>query len=282
MAYVYYPPRTSNFFPPGPPYLAGLRGYGMRGLGDYASDLAAYTVANNKWRLAKLAYDRDVKAYGNKIKAVDAAYAAALAKYNADKAAWDNEAAAYSVAMTSWNANNRLNAERSMKIASTYGLNLTQGYYQSGACLTQAQHNEYARQCVTVRGIGYLRGLGSTDANCGMKALPVCVPPPTLRAKPTPPARGAYPAKPVSPGPQPIAPTPPATTTPTTIPTTIPTTTPTTPSGPVTTPVSVPDTTPVVADDPKQANVLMGGLIVAAVVVGGYLVYRTVKKPKAA
>jgi len=49
------------------------------------------------------------------------------------------------------------------------------------------------------------------------------------------------------------------------------------------TPTPTPET-PVTAPGPdtKQASVLMNGLIIVAVLTGGYLVYRTLKKPKAA
>lgn len=284
MSYVLFPARETNFYPPGPPYLAGLHGYGMRGLGDYAADLAAYTADYNKWRLENLAARNAQALYEAKVKALDKAYADALVAYNQDKAAWDKEYAAYLVAAKSWNADfaryQAANTEKSKAVAASYGLNLSPGYYQAGACVTQAQRDAAARACTTVKGIGYLRGLGSQDADCGTKLLPVCQfgPFPTVRAKPAPPAPPAYPAKPSTKvRPMPVKPIEPATIT-------------TTSTKPVkvytrdtpTVPVSDEPLTPtVVADEPKQANVLMGGLIVAAVAVGGYLVYRTLKKPKA-
>lgn len=283
MSYVFFPPRTENFFPPGPPYLAG-----MRGLGDYAADLAAYKTDLSKWRLESLKYASAIKAYDAKVKAIDAAYAAAVASYTQDKARWDSEYAAYLVAAKNWNAAfatyQKQNAARAQTIASSYGLNLTPAFYSAGACVTQAQHDAYARNCTTVKGIGQIRGLGSSDSDCGGKALPVCQfgPFPTVRPQPTPPQRAAYPAKPSPLRPEPVAPTAPAVTTPS--------------SGgggswgtssggggAAMTPT--PDTTPApetpTADDYKQSNVLMGGLLVAAMLGGGYLVYRTLKKPKA-
>ncbi len=280
MSYTFFPPRT-DFFPSGMPYLAGLRGVG---LGDYAADLAAYNTAIAKWRLAKLAYDRAVKSYAVKVKAIDDAYAAALASYNADKAKWDTEYANYLAAAAAWNTAfakyKQDNTTRSMQIASTYGLNLTQAYYSAGACLSQADHDAYARQCTTVKGLGYA-GLGSSDPNCGMKALPVCQfgPFPSIRTKPVAPTRASYPSAPVSPGPQPVAPTPTATTTPSSgggggyVSTKKPSL-PTGPSSP-----TAPEATPSI---PKQAGMLANGLILVALGVGGYLVYRTLKKPKAA
>ena len=46
-------------------------------------------------------------------------------------------------------------------------------------------------------------------------------------------------------------------------------------------PEPAPEETPIPVEEPKQANVLMNGLILVAVLGGGYLVYRTLKKPKA-
>ncbi len=274
MSYVLFPARETNFFPPGPPYLAGLRGFGS--LGDYAADLAAYNTAMTKWRLAKLNYDKAIKFNAAKIKVIDAAYDAALASYNADKAQWDHEYGAYVTAATSWEADfaryKAANATRAKTVESSYGLTLPQSFYDNGACVTQAQHDNYARLCVTVKGLG-MTGLGSSDPACGGKALPVCQfgPYPTLRAKPKAPTRAAYPANPVSPGPAPVAPTPPPATSTTPIPVTPPTTAP----GPDQT------LTPVTAEDSKHANVLMNGLVLVAVLGGGYLVWRTLKKPKA-
>ncbi len=278
MAYVFFPARETNFFPPGPPYLAGLRG--MRGLGDYAADLAAYNADMRKWRLESLAYNKAIAFNAAKVKVIDANFAAAWKAYLADKAAWDNEYAAYLVAYKSWVAANQDNAARSMKIADAYGLNLTQGFYLSGACISQADHDAYARSCTVVKGLGHLRGLGSTNSDCGMKQLPICTPAPSVRAKPVPPTRAAYPAAPAPLRAMPIAPTAPATTTPASSgggggsPTTHPDT--------VSLPVTVPDASVApTADDSKYGNVLMNGLIIVAVLGGGYLVYRTLKKPKA-
>lgn len=295
MSYVFFPARETNFYPPGPPYLAGLRGYGMRGLGDYAADLAAYEADMKKWRVESLAARNAQALYEAKVKAIDKAYAAALDAYNQDKAAWDQEYAAYSVAAKNWDAAFKqyqaANTEKSKPIVAAYGLNMNPYYYSSGACVTQEQHNTFARLCTTVKGIGsYARGLGSQDVNCGSKLLPVCQfgPYPTVRAQPKPPVKGTYPAKPAALRPMPVKPTEPVVSTPVTTTSTTPaTTTPVKVYGKKpTAPATVPEEpqqplTPAAADEPKQANVLMGGLIVAAVVVGGFLVYRTLKKPKA-
>ncbi len=282
MAYAYFPARQTNFFPPGPPYLAGLRGLrGMRGLGDYAADLAAYNAAMIQWRLDSLRYRQALAIYNAKVKNIDTAYDAALAAYNADKAKWDKEYTVYLVATKSWQAAydsyKAANTVASMKVAAAFGLNLNMAYYSAGACLTQAEHDAAARQCVTVK------GLGSTSEQCGLTHLPVCQlgPRPTIRAKPVAPTKPAYPAKPAALRPAPVAPTAPA------APSSgggggSPTTHPDSPSLPSPAPVPGPDASPTpAADDSKQANVLMGGLIVAALVGGGYLVYRTLKKPKA-
>jgi hypothetical protein len=281
MAYVFYPPRTANYFPPGMPYLAGLRG-----LGDYATDYAAYKHAASlyeldykKWVLERAKYNAALAAYNTKVANLTAAYGTDMAAYNRDKADWDKEYAAYQLAMQSWLTNfanyKRDNVTRAQAIAKAYGLTLSQVFYDNGACLTQAEHDAYARSCTTVRGLGYLRGLGSSDPDCGWKAMPVCQfgPQPTLRAQPTLPSAPVYPKKPtLRPVPvAPLAPTPPSGGSQTTTPAS------------VSLPSPGPDSslTPAAPDEPKQANVLMGGLIVAAVLGGGYLVYRTLRKPKA-
>lgn len=288
MSYVFLPARTDNFFPPGPPYLAGL--LGLRGLGDYAADLAAYQADYNKWRLEKLEYTNATKLRETKIKRIDAAYNAALATYTADKASWDKEYAAYLVAAKSWNANfeakKAANTARAQTIAQAHGLNLSQAFYSQGACVTQAEHDAAARNCTTVKGLGYA-GLGGSDTDCGIKKLPVCDfgPYPTIRPQPKAPSKPPYPAVPTLRA-QPVAPVEPPPKVVTKITKTL---TPTPPSAPQT-PSSVPvvslpsDPGPneaLTPEEPKHANVLMNGLIVVAILGGGYLVYRTLKKPKA-
>lgn len=280
MSYVFFPPRTENYFPPGIPYLAGVGS-----LGDYAADLAAYKTAYDKWRLAKTSYTRSLSIYEAQVKAIDDAYASALAAYNQALSKYNQDYAAFLVAANNWNAAfsayRKANTEKSMTIAKAHGMTLSAAYYNSGACVTQAQHDAYARNCSTVKGLG-MRGLGSSDPDCGGAKLPVCQfgPFPTAPSKPTPPVRGAYPKAPVDPGPAPIEPkAPPAvTTTPSSGGGSSPVTPPSTPA---ITPVTDDSSVPVTADS-KQANVLMNGLVIVAVLGGGYLVYRTLRKPKAA
>lgn len=278
MSYVFFPPRVDNYYPPGPPYLAGLRG-----LGDYAADLAAYKVDYDKWRIERLQYTNAVKTRDTLIKKIDDTYNAALAAYVADKAAWDKEYAAYLVAAKSWNANfeakKKANTERAMVIAQAHGLNLSQAFYSQGACLSQAEHDAAARNCTTVKGLGRAFGLSGSDVDCGLKKLPVCDfgPYPTVRAQPKAPSKPAYPAVPMLRA-EPVAPVapPPAVVTKTTK-----TLTQTPSSVPVTVPTQPVPNEALTPEESKHSNVLMNGLIVVAVLGGGYLVWRTLKKPKA-
>lgn len=279
MSYVFFPPRTDNFYPPGPPYLAGLRG-----LGDYAADLAAYKVDYDKWRIEKMQYTNAVKTRDTLIKKIDDTYNAALAAYVADKSAWDKEYAAYLVAAKSWTANfeakKKANTERSMTIAAAHGLNLTQAYYSQGACLSQAEHDAAARNCTTVKGLGRAFGLSGSDTDCGLKKLPVCDfgPYPSVRAQPKAPSKAAYPPVPTLRA-EPVAPVEPPKTK---VVKTLTQSTPQTPSSvPVTVPTQPAPDEALTPEESKHANVLMNGLIVVAILGGGYLVWRTLKKPKA-
>ncbi len=293
MSYAYFPPRTENYFPPGMPYLAGLRG--MRGLGDYAADLKQYrldTLAYNRnmkvWNAAKAKYDTDSASYGNTIASIAASYATAQGEYQRDLAAWNTEYDTYAAALAAWKATCKQivndNAVRASGIAHSYGLTLPQSFADAGYCLSQAQKDAYAKNCVTVKGLGYLRGLGSSDPDCGWKAMPLCSfpAPPTIRAKPSAPSAPKYPAKPTLPAQPvaPVAPTQPAATVPnnggyaTTK-------TPHMPTGPA--PSATPDPSIVPVDDPNNnAGMMRNGLLLVALGVGGFLVYRTLKKPKAA
>jgi len=291
MAYTFLPVRTVNYFSPSPPYLAGM---GLWGLGDYAADMAAYNKAYSAWKTNHLLwenekhyYEKKLTAYNSTVTTLTSAYRSAVDAYTRDKAAWDKEYTAYQNAISSYNTQyaiiKRSNTDKSLIIARSYGLTLPQSYWDRGACLTQAEHDNYARLCQTVKGL-MGTGLGSADPNCGYKLLPVCAFPakPTLRAQPQPPARPVLPASPTlraepRPPVAPIAPPRPITTVTTTS------------SGggggsPASTPTldtnssTVPEETP---QDDQRRGMIMNGLIIVAVLGGGYLVYRTLKKPKA-
>lgn len=272
--YVYYPPRTTNFFPPQVPYFGAA-------LGDYAADLATYQKAQKayqldmlQWRRDKTVFDAASAAYAKKVANITAGYGADVSEYGRNKNQWDKDYAVYVLALDAWNAafsnSKRSNTERALTIAKSYGLNLPQSFYDNGACLTQSAHDAYARQCTTVKGLG--RGLGSLDSDCGMKALPVCQfgAKPTLRLPPTPPSKPSYPSKPTLRAMPiaPMAPTPPAggsgggSSTPNV-------------------PVSVSTPESALPEDTKQSGMLMNGLVIVAVAAGGYLIYRTLRKPKA-
>lgn len=304
MAYVFFPPRVDNFFPAGPPYLSGmglhglaLAGLGHVGLGDYAADLAAYQKALYAYRLDKLKWNREKLIYESaKSSAVAqgsaqaASYGIAMDGYTRDKAAWDKEYTAYLAAMDTYNTQyagiKQANTARALTISKSYGLSLPQSFFDGGACLSQSQHDAYARTCVTVKGL-LGTGLGSQDPDCGYKALPVCNYPtrPTVRAKPSPPAAPTYPKTPTLRA-EPVAPT--APTAPAVVPRTTPTLTPVVrnPPTPTSTPVIVttpePTSVPDAVEPVHQANMVRNGLLLVAVLGGGYLVYRTLKKPKAA
>lgn len=282
MSYIFLPPRTGNFFPPGPPYLSGL--------GDYASDYAAYKkawadyeAANKKWLADKKKFDADLTTYLRKISDIDKAYVESYAYYLRDKKAWDGEKATYDVAMNNWGRNfsaqKKINTAAAQTVAQSYGLKLPQSFYDNGACISAADQAYYKSHCTVVK------GLGSYGSDCGMRLLPVCNfgDKPTLRAQPQPPAKPKYPTKPTlraqPTAPTILEPTKPVVTTPVLIPIT------TTPSpsvpGPSLPQPTAPEETPT-AEDSKQANLVRNGLLLVAVLGGGYLVYRTLKKPKAA
>lgn len=280
MSYVFLPPRIDNYFPPGMPYLAGLRG-----LGDYDADLKqwrldqlSYQQNLARWQVEKANYDKAMVDYNRAMSSISGSYASAKAQYDAAKAQWDADYNTYAAAMAAWNSQaaaiRAQNRAKSEQVAKSYGISLPSSFLNGDACITQAQKDAYMKACRsgTVKG---LVGLGSSSSDCAWAALPVCSFPakPTLRAAPQPPAKPTFPAKPTLRA-QPSPPTTPKPTPPAV--TTTPTTTPDGGGSPITT-----DLTPTTHDDGKQANLVMGGLIVAAVLGGGYLVYRTLKKPKA-
>lgn len=284
MSYVYYPPRTTNFFPSGPPYLSGLLG-----LGDYEADLAAYQIAYAKyktdlarWYGEKTTYTAARTAWDSKIKKISLDYTKKLIAYAKDKKAWDSEAQTYAVALNAWGRGfseaKAANTEKAKQIATTFKLSLPQSFFDFGACISADDKAYWQKNCTVVKGLGIV----SYGDACGMMRLPVCAfgDKPTLRQQPTPPADPVYPKKPTLRA-QPIAPTAPTAPVPVvTTPVLIPT--PSSPSVPSPSlPTPTPEETTIPEEEPKRANVLMGGLIVVAVLGGGYLVWRTLKKPKA-
>lgn len=275
MAYNYLIPRT-NYFPPGPPYLAGL---GALAADQYGAAYARYQADLANWQREKAAYDKAEQVYLGAVQMAQNNYGAAQARYAAEKAAWDREAAAHSIAMGGWQRAYEQqvakNAEVSRQVASTFGLKLPPEYFAGGACISPASF-EYAKaRCTTVKGLGSPLDYGDW---CGIRRLPICSFPnkPTLRAQPVPPTTPALPPRPAQLRPPPAPPpAPPAVTAP---PPMIPAPPPTTmpPPGPTLSPP--PEGAPL----NKQSNLVMGGLLAVVVVGGGFLIYRTVKGPKKA
>jgi len=240
MAYVFLPPRTDNFFPAGPPYLSGLRG--LRGLGDYAADLATYKhamalyeTAYKVWSNKKKKYDAALIAYCDQVKSIDDAWASTLDAYKKKYDVYLLLYAAYGAQVASIK---KANTTKSQTINSSYGLNLPKSYFDNGACLTQAQHDSYS--CHTVKGLLGI-GLGGADPGCGYRLLPICAYP-TAPTPPAYPTKPAYPAKPKSPGSPPTAPKAPA--------------------APPPTPVVVPVATPVPVSRVSRSRVIITPVVV--------------------
>lgn len=263
MSYRYLPARTDNFFPPQVPYLSGL--------GDYASDLATFERDWARYLTLVAAFEKDLASYNATVSSIDTYYANAARSYNEQFARYQSQYAAIKSA----------NTEKARTLAKNYGFTLPQSFFDNGACISPAQRDAYARNCTTVKGLGRFGGLGSADPDCGMKQLPVC----NYPVAPVKPVKGAYPKRPTPPV-APTRPTPPATTTPG--------------SGsgsgsgsgggnngnsgggnPVvtTTPLTPVTTTD---DDTKKSGMVRNGILLVVVAGGAYLIYRTVKKPKAA
>lgn len=246
MSYRFYSPRQNNFYPSGFPYFAGVSG-----LGDYASELAAY-------QNAQAAYLVRLQAYKEKCAAIDKDYGERRRSYNIQMASYNSQVAAI----------RESNVAKARAVDKAFGLSLPQSFYNGDACITAAQRDAYARSCQS----NTVKGLGAVDSSCGMRQLPVC----SFPVPPVAPVKPPYPAAPVEPK-APAAPVTP-------------------PSGgsgngggtsappSTSTPVTVPTSTPpaVTSDDSKGAGMVRNGIIVAVVLGGGYLVYRTIKKPKAA
>lgn len=285
--YAYFPPRLSNYAPAGMPYLAGL------GLVASSVNKLTYQQDHDNWLVEQAAYVKAMLAWKAKVLALKTKYNAAVATYKKKLAAWNADYQTYLSDMDTYNTQyagiKRDNTTLSLAIAKAYNLPLSRAYYDGGACITQEEHDFHARGCSA----GGVRGLGATTSNaeCGYAKLPICNFPtqPSIRPQPTAPAAPTYPAQPTlraepqppttkaPPGyakvPPPAVVAPPAATPPS--------------SGGGGAPAPSPDVTPDAvapeqAPPPKQAGMLVNGLLVVAVLAGGYLVYRTVRKPKAA
>jgi hypothetical protein len=229
----------------------------IAGLGDYASDHAA-------WLQEKAGHDNAVAAYAAQSAGAAAGYASQLASYQRDLAAWKAEQAARAaafVARTQQQLKNQRALDQANAAARAAGAVTPAGY---PGCVSQAQHDNWQQTCSamsqTVRGLG----ADPTGSACALALLPVCPPAlpaiAPLRPQPTPPAQPVLGPPPGDLRPEPM---PPASAP-------VPAITPGSP-GPIT-------TTPT----KKSAGMLSNGLILVVVAVGGYALYRTFKKPKAA
>ena len=261
MSYRFYPPRTTNFFSPGVPYLAGVRG-----LGDYASDMVAFESAWARYLTLVAAFEKAHAEYKAKCAAIDADYAGRARSYQEQLSRYQSQYATIKQA----------NTEKALAIAKSYGLSLPQSFFDGGACISPAQRDAYSRNCQTVKGLMGLRGLGAADPDCGYKLLPLC----NYPVAPVKPVKTAYPKAPVPPV-APSRPTPPVVTTTNNGGGTPGGGNPNSGGGPTTSIPLTPITT-TSDDDGKKSGTMMNGLIIVAVLGGGYLVYRTLKKPKAA
>ena len=230
----------------------------VRGLGDasYDAALAAYQKAHALWVLQTNAYNRNMQGWQAGEAAKAAAYASASAAYAAQQAGW----------------------KKIQQQLAAQGV-----YFQSDfmGCVYPAQLNAWKTQCANQQAAAAVKGLGASNPSgpvCLLAQLPEC--PDTPIPLPVPPVAAP---KPVAPGPEPQPPTPPpvtSTPTSTTLPPPVVVSPPVTSSGPTTTPDPVISTTPTAST--KSGGLLSSGLILLVVAGGGYAIYRTLKKPKAA
>lgn len=238
-------------------YSGKIAGIGrLGGLGDAASDYAADHAA---WLQEKAAFDNAVAAYAAQSAGASAGYAAQQGNYQRDLASWKSEQAAHTAAVLARSKQQLINQkalDAANASARAAGAVIPAGY---PGCVAQAQHDNWQQQCLamsqTVRGLG----ADPTGSACALALLPVCPPAlaalAPLRPQPTPPVQPALgpPPAPLRPEPQPPA---------------------ATPGG------ALAPATPAAAT--KSAGMLSNGLILVVVAVGGYALYRTFKKPKAA
>jgi hypothetical protein len=140
-------------------------------------------------------------------------------------------------------------------------------------CVTQAQHDAWAATCAQLNAIKGLGAAVPTGPECGLAQLPVCAPalapPAAIGPKPNPPSLYAMPSPPPPLRPEPQPPTPP----------------PPSALGPPPQMAPGPDGTPsptTTAAPATSAGILSNGLILVVLAGGGYLLYRSLKKPKKA
>lgn len=273
---------------------------GYSGLGDAGE---AYTLDHARWVTEKSAYDKALSNWAASLTQLSLAYARAKAAYEADLAKWKLESAAYQSALIAYN-------NQARTLAMTYGIsqNSVLAQYPSivippgyAGCVTQAQRDAWLKTCNALNSV---RGLGAvpTGPECGLALLPVCqapLPPPTaLRPVPQPPAPITLPTKPPALRPEPQAPAAVAIPTPGPSPgpsAIIPTYTPPpipSPGGPLQ-PTPIPSFTPTpipskpliastVPSSTQSGGLLSNGLVLIVIAGGGYALYRTLRKPKAA
>lgn len=261
----------------------GYAGYGLRGLGDAMID---YQTDHARWLIEQAAYSSALANYNATVQQLKTAYALAVSHYGLDLARWKTEASAYNTALTNYQ-----NAGRAQQMGyaanqaalAQQGIVIPAGY---PGCVTQAQHDAWVSTCNQLNSV---KGLGAlpTGPECLLAQLSVCgpgaAPPPALRAQPLPPAAPTYPAPPpgLRPEPQP-PPAPTSSTVPLPAPTPASSTLPNPPS--VITP-TYQSTVPLPAPAPastKSAGLFSNGLLLVVLAGGGYALYRTFKKPKAA
>lgn len=280
-------------------YSGKIAGYGrltLHGLGDAAYDaaVAAYNADHTLWLQQKAAYDQAVAAYAGQSAGQSAEYSIAQGGYQRDLTAWNSESAARTaavVARSQQQVSNQRLLDNANAAARAAGVVTPAGY---PGCVTQAQHNSWQAICNTVN--APVKGLGAdpTGPACALALLPVCIPAlpaiAPLRPKPVPPAPPPtlIPPAAIRPEPQPPpAPAPSAQPTPTpTGPTPYPSSPSNTPpvlnTGPQPIPSLVPTASPPPTPPSKSGGLISNGLLVVVLAAGGYALYRTFKKPKAA